>query len=609
MKVTFKSFLLFFVLFSFFNTISISNEKENIDFINRVIKHYNNDLKKYVKMIFVSGDREKDYIPPNSKIKLIYNQDSYDKTIDGDRIEGLPPEGVTPLGNIIRIGNPLVLDEDLPIGYNIVLPYDKTVKAVMVEVYGGLGRAHKDMMFIPSYRSELMNYLLDKGVAVITLNLVDLLRLRAHQSEMPEKIYYDIQKSINYFFETLKNKPEFLHEDLSILKDKNIFLYGASFGGALCIRHAQLYPNTFSGYISHNGVLSGKKYKDTREVEKNLYHWILPMMEPFLDGQIDEKIMRIKQPILVLHNLDDNKVSVRESLNWYDRAVKMGKKDYIQLFITEVGNPASSDNTEDKGHYVPSDQKAFENYAKKITSFILSESSNLPTVSNWMAFSNQIKEKQYDYSASVEEKFLSRAYDFYFNSQKNESDAALLLNSEKQDEIWNKFYLPILYALVYINLLRDDENKLENELNYLKNSQILTLERLQNGLRYQLPFFLTYLKEVYDVQMPRSMSIEDLVKNPVLIEAYKNYLTDFNRFQGFWNADTRAATEILSSLYFGNLDDLKNGLMQSIYFNQEVNKWESKQEDLKNKLIKLIRDKEDNLKLIWKQAVQKIMKK
>src|SRR5690606_26115273 len=101
-------------------------------------------------------------------------------------------------------------------------------------------------------------YLMNHGVAIIKLNLPDLLELDVPQSQMPEDLHRKIQDCIHKFYRTLTENPEKLHTRLKEINTDKIYLGGSSFGGLICVRHAQMYPDDFSGYISIDGALSSE---------------------------------------------------------------------------------------------------------------------------------------------------------------------------------------------------------------------------------------------------------------------------------------------------------------------------------------------------------------
>jgi hypothetical protein len=204
---------------------------------------YKESATNLADMIFIKEPKlikDKPYIAPTlKKGEIIYNNDGY--------ILGSDPT---------QNGKPLSLGKT-PIGYNIHLPAAGTpIKNVIVKVYGGSQKGKGKLEYYPGSLDTLDQYLLSQGTVVISLNLPDLLKLNVGQGEMPESLHNEIQACIDKFYQTFKNSPELLHERLKELnlQDLEIFLYGGSFGGTTTITHAEKYPATFTGYISHDGA-------------------------------------------------------------------------------------------------------------------------------------------------------------------------------------------------------------------------------------------------------------------------------------------------------------------------------------------------------------------
>ena len=143
---------------------------------------------------------------------------------------------------------------------------------------------------------------------IIRLSLPDFLQNK-EQFKMDKKLHECIHHAIDHFYHTIKEHPESLHDDL---KDRNLqkakyFLYGSSFGGGQSIRHAQLYPQTFDGYISHDGSLL-----DTKDIPK--------INQRTFDYPVDRcpyyHIDDIKDLVLIFQNRDDNNVNISGALEF-----------------------------------------------------------------------------------------------------------------------------------------------------------------------------------------------------------------------------------------------------------------------------------------------------
>lgn len=249
-------------------------------------------------------------------------------------------------------GTLLKLSEDKPstIGYNIHVPPNP--RAIVVHVYGGHGgpldeERVKKQAFNPNSLTDFDKALLNQGIVIITLNLADLKELRSiNASLMPEMLHTKIHASINRFYEVITANPESLQVKLSPLKNLPIFLYGASFGGRTSIKHSELYPETFNGYISHDGVLS---YQMAGQTDRPLTTRLIDIRRAENSNTQDSELQKganeflnpmfginnIKRPLLLLHNYDDNNVNIQVTLDFYREAIKLGK--VVKLFITPEG--------------------------------------------------------------------------------------------------------------------------------------------------------------------------------------------------------------------------------------------------------------------------------
>lgn len=360
--------------------------------------------------------------------------------------------------------------DDTPIGYNIHLPAEP--RAVLVSVYGGMGgfltaeRAAADALK-PKALGSFENALLNHNIACVTLNLPDLRELESiNASLMPEALHTKLHACINRFHDILKDMPEHLDSRLSVLKGLPIFLKGGSFGGRTAIRHAELYPDSFEGFISHDGVLSYTMAGDTDR----------PMTERLINARIcDSKVIEgasefmdpvkhiaaIQRPLLLMHNYDDNNVNMQVSLDFYQAARHLGKP--IQLGLIPQGNAAIGAN---KGHFLPRSPKLFEHYMQQVLSFIFNGISPLaPAMNAWRAHeygTSMDKHTQNRKTAwgksfgSLDQAFLSHAYRLYKNARPHRSlesnwikpkePPAFINETDKLDTTWEAYYLPLYKA-------------------------------------------------------------------------------------------------------------------------------------------------------------------
>jgi len=154
---------------------------------------------------------------------------------------------------------------------------------------------------------------------------------------------------------------------------------------------------------------------------------------------------------------------------------------------------------------------------------------------------------------------------------------------------------------------RKTDDKVEAVLKYLKNPGVLTTPRLENGLKRFLPKFLVYVRERYFLQLPDGVSVDSLAKNKDLLEHYKNFLTVSAELSGIkdnTHINFKAADNVLSSLYQGNIDQIASGLIQPLAYQQIVKEWEGRLDGLKSKLIAKIDEEKGTVRTVFKQIVK-----
>ena len=254
-------------------TYFIGHKKIN----NNIVK---SDLHKKINYNFFTPDIEFD---------IIYNNDGYSNSNYAQFVKGKQ-----------------IKNDNTSIGYVVFLP-KKQVKNIVFEIYGGNKRVDiKNRLYEPkNYLNNFEKSLLINNTALIKLNLCDFLENDNYQGHIELSLLTKIHDCINYFYEIIKNKPNFIHKKLAKLKNKPIFLMGSSFGGLMSVYHAINYPKTFTGYISHAGGLYGNG-----QYNNFLFNNYLKLAET-------TKIKKIKDPIFIHHSLDDNRVKAQFALEFY----------------------------------------------------------------------------------------------------------------------------------------------------------------------------------------------------------------------------------------------------------------------------------------------------
>lgn len=594
-----------------------------------LIKFYKNDIKNFSEMIYSNlpeDELEKNLARSgytldattygNVLSKVIYNLDGYTKDENGNTdIYGLPPTG----GNV-EIGKPLVLkagetildtlsyqntirlNKDLPIGYNLHLPIispGNPIKGVMVIIYGGYPASYRKQHLYRPKRGlgNLGKYLLKQNIAVVTLNLPDFLELHTNQNFMDKELNSKIHACINEFFKNIRNKKTNGIFNGLIPEKTKIYLYGASFGGAMVTRHAELYPETFDGYISHDGAVSfdmwrlsdlpgtGREFfqssNEKRMMINQTKQWLSPVDEE--SKAIDSKVMRIQRPILLLHNFDDNNVNVKVSLDFYKKAQRANKD--VQLLITRRGNPIPQypittnklfsklkERETDKGHFVTEEEEAFKSYGETIAKFILEGLSKFTTANRWMAHQYEIYANKNYKAATLEERFISEAYRLYKSPyrilDRMRSNNAKATNDEKPysytytvfNQDWVNVFADLYQFLAYLEYLKKDINAIQAEINSIKNNGMLTNIMIENALLQQLPLFLEYLREQHNYTLENDLDLMTLAKDKSLQSIFRDLLLN-----GSVNQDNlNFKAYLLYSLYMGNPAIIKSKISNLI---------------------------------------------
>lgn len=461
--------------FKFKINIMIRFRKDNLTLLSQMI--YKNDIFTKIESL----PRQK--VP---KFKVISNNEGY-------------------FANGHNNGLPLKLKDgkkETPIGYNIYLPAGK-IKAMYVSVYGGFRASdiHEKVHRPSSNRlfGIVQNNLLANNVAVIILNLPDLLMNHKFQGEMLENVHKVIHDSINEFYQTLKQKPNNLHSDIASLDTHNIpiILGGASFGGRTAIRHAEIFPETFDRYVSHHGSLDNEmSMKSDIEPHKNRNknYELFPWLDP------SKHIEKINKPILIIDGLDDNNVNAKVGLSFLTKfKAHSADKSLARYLLTTKGNPASKKNYSDKGHFIPNDKI----YIDTLINFVKNGPSLVPEFTDWTVLKgNQIANKNYR-SGSLQDKMVSHAFEIYKENH---------INQPLSQAIWEKMYFPKLRITAFVeHLASSSDDDITKEIARFAEC-INKDEVIKNTIQYQAPIMLAFFCEILGLQIPSNMSNDDAVE-------------------------------------------------------------------------------------------------
>ncbi|MCE3230948.1 MAG: hypothetical protein K0R52_876 [Alphaproteobacteria bacterium] len=476
---------------------------------------------------------------------LYYNNDGYQDT---------GKDGVAD-----NKGSPLEEGKD-PIGYNLYIPQMK-IKAVIVEVYGGGQRLEETGSQCTFYkRNDIKDHhkvLLSQGVAVAQLNLVDLHEWHLIQWQITEELYARIQRSIDKFFKVIKSDPESLSPDLSILKNKPIYLMGSSFGGGITVRHSQLYPHTFNGYIN----LSGQVDWSQRNVAAADH--LTTIMFP---DQID----KIKDPILFVYNFDDNRVSLKQLLNFYDKAVGLGKGDLVRLWVNRQGGMMPQrekfgDQTDTlKGHRFPADPKLFNQMMQTMLQFIEYPSNAIAPLHKWRS------EKYKNYHIGASRNYLSDTgrflTDIYMAYKASSAEEKALFESELKElitrkvstagsRVWADNIEPAIFKTLFLS--RPAKYVLYSRWDQIMQNILpepgKMKEHLSNMLNLYLINFIPFLKECFPGDDLGDYPPNLIINNEQAQQLAKSYLWEHRSSQmliDYANANTQAVQSIVQSDLF-----------------------------------------------------------
>ncbi|MGE4349698.1 MAG: alpha/beta hydrolase family protein [Candidatus Berkiella sp.] len=434
--------------------------------------------------------------PMASPEKIVYNLEKYDEDLDV-----LPPSNS-------EKGAPLALNKEAPISYVINIPPGE-IKGIQVNVYGGSEKKdRKENLNKPGKLSTEDSALLAKGIAIVELNLVDILKLDVYQNQMPSHLHTELHDSINQFWETIHYKPEALSPLLSNMKEKPIFLRGASWGGRTAIRHAELYPNTFSGYISFDGSLSSEMASKSDKSLVGKRQSALPYLDPA------SHIADIQDPILLIHNANDNNVNIKVSLDFYEKAKKEGKENLLSVHINHKGNTYErNQGVWNTGHFSPNpDHVEFNEQINAVSNFIIYGPDNMPELTTWRILKyNTLSDRNYNFARTGDlfVEYVNRTY------QKK------LPNYQILSKILSVLYFISTYST--------------NAIRYHFNDPIPD-SALEAGLTQELKRINTYLKEKYDIEFDATITSE-------MKRVYQDSIL---------NADARLHRELLTTFILAN---------------------------------------------------------
>ncbi|MBS0289138.1 MAG: ankyrin repeat domain-containing protein [Proteobacteria bacterium] len=508
-------------LFTYAMRLEDVKQIRQLDLANK----YQHNLKNMSKMIILGIDAEPSFKHlKNLKLNLNYSN-----------FEGYSKDHKVEWG---KKGDALTLTykgENYPIGYKILIPPQmKKIDKVIIIAYGGnTSKNLNQQLNVISKEQKLFYHL---GYPVVDLVLPDSLKDECPW-KMSKKLHKLIHGAINEFFKRISTEPEMLHHDFKDVGFANAayFLYGGSFGGRTSIRHSQMYPGTFKGYISQEGNFG--HFNDMPIVPGYNGEWrefkFLDVLAPL------SNIQDCKDPMLILQNRDDNNVNIETTLGFYEALKKQGKENLARLVFFEEGNGTpgkAKTELHNKGHFFPKD---IDRYMDVIRAFI-EGTSYLP----------EIQEHAYEMQARMVDQFSRRYFDsdrfvslackqYYNNAQHQKTQ----LNTPSWNDIWTTQYKPLVVALREIETLCDNPVYLNQYLQYIQDNHLLTKQVLKNAINEHAGAFRQLYRELnkYD-----EISLEEITENPYILEAFEEKLLNCTYTESFYKSF------LLESLLFSN---------------------------------------------------------
>ncbi len=368
----------------------------------------------------------------------------------------------------IKGGKELFSDFGDPIYYFAYLAKDINLKNVIITIYGGSMKDDPEKVvfnLLSAYTCHSINAMIQRGMAVICLNLIDLWENSEKQHQISQKMAQRIEASIYKFWQTLKNEPTSLHPDLIRLADLPIYLEGSSFGGRGTIKFSENYPGTFDGYISWNGI-------------HDIHLW---MAKDHSKDHLSplEGIEKIQDRLLILQSFNDQRVLPSSAIHLMS-ALKKARKDHLaHFFMVASGMRYLSESCSLIGHYYPETSYHLEDVMDQISSFTNSIPKKRPSlthvVSLWRYHTAKVMNKLYDSPSNVlnniDQRFVSTCFSVYKNVVRTSRPGFDILNipnlgaaylhiarkpqtSQEFQEVWTRGYLPILsYFILHTHLM------------------------------------------------------------------------------------------------------------------------------------------------------------
>lgn len=415
----------------------------------------------------------------------------------------------------------MVGEKILPVGYNIYIPETlRDIKGIVIDVYGGGNVFNKQKFFrAPNALSFLHAKIIDNNIAIITLNLPDLLlNEQSNQPDIPESTFKYILYALKGFVDRLRSNPRFFGTDIRLarLENKPIFLMGNSFGGLLATRFIQVFPKTVDGAISTGGLLSIQEQQKTdfTEISRRVFTTVAHHLDPkqHIDNFVD--------PLLILHNMDDHNVPISVSLDFFNAAVE--KQKPVSFYAIRKGSPIRLSSLDQraiyqsflqKGHGVPKDPSLINKMASHINDFV--EKRRVRTVINrWHATLSEALFARYNRSVGIEDKFASEGLRLYRSRVETgtglSSKDILHENPAIREAAFQTFYLPKLNAIYEWHMLQQRNISVMDHARDMVARQVVSDLHLLSATKVGLESMLPFVEELLTISIGPDFDHEQL---------------------------------------------------------------------------------------------------
>ncbi|MDP2193471.1 MAG: hypothetical protein Q8K36_02975, partial [Alphaproteobacteria bacterium] len=253
-------------------------------------------------------------------------------------------------------------------------------KAIIIDHYGGFAGIE---FHLPAVVSSKEKYLLDQNYAYINL------RTRDNWQTVPQWDQFKTLAGKQLLGDTLIQFFLFVNELKTQYPHKPFIYKGGSFGGTMGVLINLILSNkdNVSSLFSH-------EFQDLANRLTEFFHNHPNISTDLIDGYIlhdggyrylwqNEHVIKqfkVRNPMLLLQNFDDERVTLEETLSLYDRLIEGGTDEkLLSVHITPQGAPTSfqttdfeqgAESTSIEGHFMPTLPKYRNEYTHKVIEFL-----------------------------------------------------------------------------------------------------------------------------------------------------------------------------------------------------------------------------------------------